>query len=167
MDPTTRCGQGNRDRGNRRLWELHALLPRLGWFDGREGEFRSTITKCSAKCYQAVPDRHAQARPLRRSQRHHRGDQATALGQAEAGGGGVDWQSPDDTNRFKPTNTSNSLTGRNLSGERSAAYLLSLLWMPGGSLELSPIFLMRKSRVTPTSVMRELSCFCMVAICLR
>ncbi|MED5279310.1 MAG: hypothetical protein VYD86_09335, partial [Verrucomicrobiota bacterium] len=88
--------------GNRRLWDLHALQPRLGWFDGREGEipfdYHDVLGQVLPKpCLIVTPkrDRFADHSAITEAIKQLR---LAKPKQAEAA---LTWQSPDDTNRFQ------------------------------------------------------------------
>ena len=88
--------------GNRRLWELHALQPRLGWFDGREGDipfdYHDVLGQVLSKpCLIVTPkrDRFADHSAITEAIKQLR---LAKPKQAEAA---LTWQSPDDTNRFQ------------------------------------------------------------------
>ena len=88
--------------GSRRLWELHALQPRLGWFDGREGhipfDYHEVLGQLLPKlCLIVTPkrDRFADHSAITEAIKQLR---LAKPKQAEAA---LTWQSPDDTNRFQ------------------------------------------------------------------
>jgi hypothetical protein len=84
------------------LWELHALQPRLGWFDGREAEipfdYHDVIGEVLPKPFLIVT-------PKRNRFADH--DAITMamnqvyLEKAKQAEAMLTWNSPDDTNRFQ------------------------------------------------------------------
>ena len=87
-----------REGDNRRLWEFHALAPRLGLYAGNE----------SANCLSTIGDilPLAARKPLllvtpkRDRFADHAAVAATIEGLPE-NGGNITWQAPDDINRFQ------------------------------------------------------------------
>ena len=88
--------------GNRRIWDLHALQPRLGWFDGRESElpfdYQDLISQVLPKpCLIVTPkhDRFADHDAIKKAINHVR---LTEPNKAEVA---LTWISPDGPNRFQ------------------------------------------------------------------
>ena len=88
--------------GNRRLWELHALQPRLGWFDGRENsipfDYHDILSQVLPKPSLIVTpkrDRFADHDAITKAINQVR------LAKPKQTEAALTWQSPDDTNRFQ------------------------------------------------------------------
>ena len=88
--------------GNRRLWELHALQPKLGWFDGREIDipidYNDVLGQVLPKpCLIVTPkrDRFADHDAITEAIKQLR------LAKPKQARLALTWQSPDDTNRFQ------------------------------------------------------------------
>tara|TARA_B100000029_G_scaffold223495_1_gene221477 strand:+ start:102 stop:2246 length:2145 start_codon:yes stop_codon:yes gene_type:complete len=88
--------------GNRRLWELHALQPRLGWFDGKESElpfdYHDVISQILPKpCLIVTPseDRFADHNAIKKVINRLRLSNPNKIDSA------LTWVSPDSYNRFQ------------------------------------------------------------------
>ena len=86
-----------RNGSNRRLWELHALVPRLGLYEGRENElpldYHNILQLAARKpCLLVTPrrDRFADHEAV-----------AETIGRLKEGRDTISWHAPDDINRFQ------------------------------------------------------------------
>lgn len=86
-----------RQGDNRRLWQRHALVPRLGLYAGRESElpldYEDILRRLGRKpCLLVTPkrDRFADQAAVAETMRELSGESDT-----------IDWRAPDDTNRFQ------------------------------------------------------------------